>query len=164
MVAATFVHGDWMHVIGNLWFLWVFGRSVEIEIGTFRYVAAFAFLGIPGFAVHWAFFSSEAVPVVGASGAISLLMGAYLVLFPGTSVRFLLVLGWVVRVLPVPAWIGLLSWAVLQIADMFWGNPGSTSIAYAAHFGGFATGALAGLIWRSVSPDPQLEAAKAQSS
>ena len=146
VLTAMFLHGGWLHLLGNLLFLFVFGNNVEDRLGRLRYLAFYLGCGYAatyGFAVMFAGSSS---PLVGASGAIAGVLGAYLVLFPRAKVWSLLTF---LFFLPVrlPAWLVLGSWFVLQyLYTRGAGLSEATGTAYLAHVIGFVVGAV--LVWR----------------
>ena len=154
-VTSMFLHGGWGHVIGNMWFFWVFGNNIEDSMGPRRFVAFYLLCGLIAAAAHIASQPSSAVPTVGASGAVSGIMGAYLVLYPRARVNLLFIFVFFFRVIPVPAWAALLWWfgwqliaalPALQSADM------SGGVAFAAHVGGF----VAGVVLIRLFADPAL--------
>jgi membrane associated rhomboid family serine protease len=143
LITSMFLHGSWMHLLGNMWFLWLFGNNIEDSMTRPRFVAFYLLCGLAAaFAQVMADPSSE-IPMVGASGAISGVMGAYLVLFPRVRVFTIVPLGFFIQTLALPAWMMLIYWAFLQIAG------GVTSIgaegggvAFWAHLGGFVAGVV----------------------
>jgi membrane associated rhomboid family serine protease len=143
LITSMFLHGSWMHLLGNMWFLWLFGNNIEDSMTRPRFVAFYLLCGLAAaFAQVMADPSSE-IPMVGASGAISGVMGAYLVLFPRVRVFTIVPLGFFLQTLALPAWMMLIYWAFLQIAG------GVTSIgaegggvAFWAHLGGFIAGVV----------------------
>ncbi len=141
-----FLHGGWAHVIGNMWFLWIFGGNVEDRLGAVRYFLFYVLAGFAAAAAQVAFAPGSAVPMVGASGAISGVLGAYLILFPTAWVWSLV--PWVVPVLPIPAVVFLVLWFVVQtlsgLGAMALGETGG--VAWWAHAGGFAAG-VAMIAW-----------------
>lgn len=141
-----FLHGGWAHLIGNMWFLWIFGGNVEDRLGTWRYLLFYLLAGFAAAAVQVAVDPGSAVPMVGASGAISGVLGAYLILFPTAWVWSLV--PWVVPVLPIPAVVFLVLWFVVQtlsgLGAMALGETGG--IAWWAHAGGFLAG-VAMIAW-----------------
>ena len=141
VVTSIFLHGSLWHIGGNLLFLWVFGNNVEDVMGRLAYPVFYLVGGIVGTLAHVALEPDSTVPVVGASGAIAAVMGAYLVLFPTARVRTLVFF----LLVDIPAAVLLLFWFVLQ----FFTDP-NDSVAWAAHVGGFAFGILAGLVVRAV--------------
>jgi len=140
LFTSVFLHGGWMHFLGNMWFLWIFGDNVEDHLGHGRYLLFYLIVGAAaGYAHVWLHPLSEA-PTIGASGAISGVMGAYLVLHPWARIRTLFTLGFFFRVVHVPALFFLGLWFVLQLA----GNALSgmeSGVAFGAHLGGFVVGA-----------------------
>lgn len=150
-ITASFLHGDVFHLLGNCLFLWVFGRSLERLFGLPLFIVSFPFLGIVGFLVHWTLFPDSASPVIGASGAIATLMGAYLALFPAAKVQVVLVLGVAFKRIRLPAWTFLFYWAGLQILSLALGNR-EDHVAYAVHIGGFVAGAICAMIWKVSYP------------
>ena len=144
VVVSMFLHGSLLHIGGNMLFLWVFGNNVEDVMGRLAFVAFYLVGGVLGTLGHVALNPDSTVPVVGASGAIAAVMGAYLVLFPAAKVRT-----WIMPLLIVvldirAAWL-LMIWFVLQ----FFTDP-NEGVAWAAHVAGFVFGILAGLVVRAV--------------
>jgi membrane associated rhomboid family serine protease len=163
-ITATFLHGGWLHLIFNMWFLWLAGTILEDLWGRIIYPIFFLATGALAWAVHGAVYPHSIVPALGASGAIAGLMGAFLARFPKTRIR----LGWVlwVRIVKfyVPAYIVLPAWLFIQV---FWGMLARAlgtegGIAYWAHIGGFAFGALGVFILKTTglehSADKAIEA------
>lgn len=163
-ITATFLHGGWLHLIFNMWFLWLAGTILEDLWGRAIYPIFFLVAGALAWAVQGAVYPHSIVPALGASGAIAGLMGAFLARFPTTKIR----LGWliIVRVVKfnVPAYVILPLWLVIQV---FWGLLSRTTgveagIAYWAHIGGFAFGALGAFLLRTTgiehSADQAIEA------
>lgn len=141
-LTSMFLHGSWWHVIGNMWFLFIFGDNVEDRLGHFRYLLSYLLCGLAGTATHFLFNVHSQVPVVGASGAIAGVLGAYFLLFP--AARVLTWFGFFV--LWLPAWLVLGYWFVLQFLSGAAGQisypRGGGGIAVWAHVGGFLTGML----------------------
>lgn len=142
-LTSMFMHGGWFHIIGNMWFLWVFGDNVEDAMGAGRFVVFYLVCGLAAAAAQIMADPASAIPMVGASGAIGGVMGAYARLFPTTHVHTLIFLGFYITIIAVPAWVMLGYWFLLQLLG---GLPalgeGSGGVAFWAHIGGF----LAGLI------------------
>lgn len=146
-ITSMFLHGSWSHIIGNSLFLWVFGNNIEDSMGPWRFLAFYLICGLMAVAVHIATEPASPVPTVGASGAISGIMGAYLVLYPRARVNILFFFLIFIRVLPVPAWAALLWWFGWQVVA---GLPQLSSmrpdvsggVAVWAHIGGFVAGVL----------------------
>lgn len=160
-VTACFLHGGWLHLIFNMWFLWLSGTVLEDLWGRIVYPIFYLLTGVLANAVHGAVFPHSLVPVLGASGAIAGLMGAFLARFPKTKIR----LGWlfIIKVFKfnVPAFIILPMWLGIQL---FWGvlfrSLGAEGgIAYWAHIGGFAFGALGAVLLRATGIEQSADAA-----
>lgn len=131
--SSMFMHGGLAHILGNMWFLWVFGDNIEDRLGHFRFLVFYLLGGVAAALAQGLVFASADVPMVGASGAISAVLGAYIMLFPRATVLSLV--GWIP--LPVPAFIYLGYWALIQLLQSFAGVEG---IAFWAHIGGFIFG------------------------
>jgi membrane associated rhomboid family serine protease len=142
-ITSMFLHGGWLHLLGNMWFLWVFGNNVEDSMGHVRFLAFYLLTGLAAAAAQIGVNPSSAVPMVGASGAVSGVMGAYIVLYPRVRVHLLLVLVFYVTRITVPAWFMLGYWFLLQLLG---GIPAlereGGGIAFWAHAGGFVAGML----------------------
>jgi membrane associated rhomboid family serine protease len=140
--ASMFMHGGWMHVIGNMWFLWIFGNNVEDQMGKARFVFFYLLCGMGAAAAQVFLEPNSTLPMVGASGAIAGVLGAYLVLFPGSRVLCATYM-FVLTTFELPAWVVLGIWFVIQFFSGL-GALGSKTggVAYAAHVGGFALGWL----------------------
>lgn len=144
LVTSMFLHGSWLHLIGNMWFLWLFGNNIEDSMTRPRFVLFYLITGLAAALAQVAANPASAVPMVGASGAISGVMGAYLVLFPRVKVYTLVFLGFFITWVSLPAWVMLVYWTVLQVGG------GLTSaiadqeggVAFWAHLGGFAAGVV----------------------
>jgi membrane associated rhomboid family serine protease len=138
---SMFLHGSWMHLIGNMWFLWLFGNNVEDAMTRPRFFAFYLLCGIAAAMLQVVAEPSSPVPMVGASGAISGVMGAYLVLFPRVRVFCLVTLGFYWTTIAVPAWAMLIYWAAIQFfggLSRVGGEGGG--VAFWAHVGGFVAG------------------------
>jgi membrane associated rhomboid family serine protease len=151
LLTSVFLHQDIFHLAGNCLFLWAFGRSLERLFGTPLFLVTFPFLGIDGLLVHWSLFPASEAAVIGASGAIATLMGAYLTLFPSARMRMLLFLGIAYKRFQVPAWLFILYWSALQVLSLMFGG-GEDHVAYAVHIGGFAVGVLSAMVWKVSYP------------
>lgn len=136
---SMFLHGSWGHILGNMWFLWIFGNNVEDSMGRFRFIVFYLLAGV-GAALAQVFASpTSIVPMVGASGAISGVMGAYVILYPRVRVFTLVPLGFFFTTIALPAWVMLGYWMLLQLLGSFGGV--ETGVAFMAHIGGFVVGA-----------------------
>jgi membrane associated rhomboid family serine protease len=141
---SMFLHGSWMHLIGNMWFLWLFGNNIEDSMTRPRFLVFYLLCGLAAALLQvWAQPNSN-IPMVGASGAISGVMGAYLVLFPRVRVYTFVPLFIIMTSVALPAWVMLGYWAALQLV----GGLGSLAqlerggVAFFAHVGGFVTGLI----------------------
>jgi len=143
VLSSMFLHGGWFHIIGNMWFLWVFGNNVEDSMGHGRYVGFYLLCGVLAALAQIFASPNSPVPMVGASGAISGIMGGYLVLYPRVRVHTLVFLGFFVTTVAVPAYFMLLYWAFLQFVSSVFsvGAAGEGGVAFMAHLGGFVAGA-----------------------
>lgn len=136
-----FLHAGWLHLLGNMWFLWIFGRRVEEAVGGVAYLGFYLVCGALAGLCHAYFASRSLVPLVGASGAISGVLGAYLILFPRARIMTLTPIVIFIRILAVPASIFLLIWIALQVvAEALTPARQTTGVAYFAHLGGFLSG------------------------
>lgn len=139
-----FLHGSWMHLLGNMWFLWLFGNNIEDSMSRPRFVAFYLLCGLAAAALQVAADPSSAIPMVGASGAISGVMGAYLILFPRVRVFTLVPLGFFITNVALPAWVMLIYWMVLQFVGGLStiAAEGEGGVAFWAHIGGFVAGVV----------------------
>jgi membrane associated rhomboid family serine protease len=144
---SMFMHGGWVHLGGNMLYLWIFGDNVEDRFGRLKFLVFYLLCGIAATFAQMAFNSGSNVPNLGASGAIAGALGAYILLFPGARVRVLMGRS----VVPVPALVVIGLWIVLQFVSGI-GSIGNTAdtggIAYMAHIGGFAAGFVLTLLFR----------------
>jgi len=143
VITSMFLHGSWMHLIGNMWFLWLFGNNVEDSMGHLRYVIFYLLCGIGAALAQVAANPASGIPMVGASGAISGVMGAYLVLYPRVRVYVLVFLGFFFTTITLPAWTMLLYWFALQFVSGLAGLVAAEEgggVAFLAHAGGFVAG------------------------
>ncbi|HUE77062.1 MAG TPA: rhomboid family intramembrane serine protease [Longimicrobiales bacterium] len=142
LLTSMFLHGGWMHLIGNLWFLWIFGNNIEDSMGRFRFLLFYLLTGLAAAGAHIFSTPGSAIPTVGASGAISGIMGAYLVLYPRVRVHTLFIFIVFIKVIPLPAWVMLLYWFAIQILLGTGTGADAAGVAFWAHIGGFAAGAV----------------------
>ena len=154
-VTHMFLHGGWLHLIGNMWFLWIFGGNVEDSMGHGRFIAFYLLCGLAAAAAQIYVNPRSGVPMVGASGAIGGVMGAYILLYPWVQVKMLLFLGFIWKTFTISAVWMLGYWFVVQLV----GGVGAIGahgggVAFWAHVGGFVAGALLVLVFR----DPELVA------
>lgn len=141
---SMFLHGSWMHLIGNMWFLWLFGNNIEDSMSRSRFVVFYLVCGIAAALGQVYAEPDSIIPMVGASGAISGVMGAYLVLYPRVRVFTLVPLGFFITTMALPAWVMLVYWAGLQVFGGFASavSPQSGGVAFWAHLGGFVAGVV----------------------
>ncbi|OLD66565.1 MAG: rhomboid family intramembrane serine protease [Gemmatimonadetes bacterium 13_1_20CM_66_74] len=142
VATSMFLHAGWLHIIGNMWFLWVFGNNIEDSMGHARFVAFYLLCGVAAALAQMVSDPRSAVPMVGASGAISGVMGAYILLYPRVRVHTIVWLGFFVTTVALPAYVILGYWFVYQL---LLGTVGSLSrmeggTAFWAHVGGFVAG------------------------
>ena len=142
VISSMFLHGSWMHLIGNMWFLWLFGNNIEDSMTRARFVAFYLLAGLGAGLAQVLADPSSGVPMVGASGAISGVMGAYLVLFPRVRVFTLVPLGFFLTSFALPAWAMLIYWFALQFIGGVTSVAAEQSggVAFWAHLGGFVAG------------------------
>ena len=143
--SAMFIHGGWLHILGNILFLWIFGDNVEDRLGHLRYLLFYLASGLAATAAHVAVNADDVIPSVGASGAIAGVMGAYLVMYPRARVAVIIPLFWILGATYVPAVVLIGMWFLLQVfsgvAALGYATGGSEGVAWWAHVGGFAFGA-----------------------
>ena len=147
LFTSMFLHGGWMHLIGNMWFLWIYGDNVEDVLGRGKYVAFYLACGVLAALVHLFFNLGSRIPTVGASGAIAGVMGAYVVVYPHARITTLLPIIIFFTTVELPAWLILIYWFVIQIFSGVGNLANSTGVqqggvAWMAHVGGFLAGAL----------------------
>jgi len=139
LLSAMFMHGSWMHILGNMLYLWIFGDQIEDLLGRAKFLFFYLACGLGAGFAQIAFQPDSVIPCLGASGAIAGVLGAYLIKYPGNRVRVLM--GRMVT--PMPAWVVLGLWIVLQIFSQVATPAGQASgVAYMAHIGGFAVGVV----------------------
>lgn len=144
ILTAMFMHGGWMHIIGNMVFLWAFGPEIEDAMGPLRYLAFYLLGGLAASLAQIAAMSSSTVPNLGASGAIAAVMGAFLITYPRDRIRTLLLLGWFVTVTVIPAAVLIGIWFLIQLFSQVGSvvEAQAGGVAYMAHVGGFIFGAV----------------------
>jgi len=164
LITSQFVHGGFLHVAGNMLFLWIFGNNVEDRLGHFKYLLFYLACGVLAALTQWYFSESSGIPSLGASGAIAGVMGAYILRFPTAEIATLIPLGFFFPVVRIPAFYFLGFWFIQQAfygvasleapANIGMENGG---IAYWAHAGGFVFGAILGPLLGLLEPDSQEE-------
>jgi len=140
IVTSMFLHGGWMHLIGNMLYLWIFGNNVEDAMGHVRFVLFYLLCGIAAVLAQALPNTDSTVPMIGASGAISGVLGAYLLLYPHARVLVLIPLGFYSRLVHLPAMAVLGFWFVLQLISSAFSDPRGGGVAFSAHIGGFIAG------------------------
>jgi membrane associated rhomboid family serine protease len=153
--SSMFLHGGWMHLIGNMLFLWVFADNIEATIGNFRFLIFYLLGGLAAHAAHIYFNAYSEIPTVGASGAISAVMGAYLVMFPTSRIRVL----FLIFTFRISAFVFLGVWIwqqwVAGSASLDVNTAETAGVAWWAHIGGFVFGLIAGVYYRIAFPKPK---------
>ncbi len=139
--SSMFLHGSWMHLIGNMAYLWIFGNNIEDYLGHTKFLIFYLFCGTCATLIHVFSDYNSTIPVVGASGAISGILGAYLILYPRAKVRLLVWFG-IVTILRVRASIVLIFWFIYQFLSVLNSNNEGGGVAWWAHIGGFVAGIL----------------------
>jgi len=140
---SMFLHGGWLHLAGNMWFLWIFGDNVEDMLGSIRFVFFYLFCGLAAGFTHFILDPSSSVPTIGASGAIAGVLGGYMLLFPGARVLTLVPLGFFLRVMEIPAAVMIGLWFVIQLASgVLTQGMEQGGVAWWAHVGGFVAGLI----------------------
>jgi membrane associated rhomboid family serine protease len=142
---SMFLHGSWMHLLGNMWFMWIFGNNIEDSMGHGRFVLFYLVCGVAAALLQVVFSPASGIPMVGASGAISGVMGAYLVLYPRVRVFAMVPIGIIPVSIALPAWTMLLYWAGIQFVSGLFGllaEEGRGGVAFWAHVGGFVAGVV----------------------
>jgi len=149
LFTSMFLHGGWFHLIGNMWFLWIFGNNVEDSMGHLRFVVFYLLCGLAAAGLQIVANPASGVPMVGASGAIGGVMGAYILLYPRVNVHLLVFLGFFVTTVAVPAVFMLGYWFLIQVIGG-WASLGAEGggVAFWAHVGGFVAGVVLVPIFR----------------
>ncbi|MDD5568843.1 MAG: rhomboid family intramembrane serine protease [Candidatus Pacebacteria bacterium] len=137
---AMFLHADLLHLLGNMLFLWVFGENLESRIGPVRFFIFYLVCGFIAALVYALMSGASNIPVVGASGAISGILGGYLVLFPGNKIKSIVPLIIIWTLISIPALIFIIIWFLYQFVSLYFSN--GSLVAYSAHVGGFLAGAI----------------------
>jgi membrane associated rhomboid family serine protease len=153
LLTSIFLHGGWLHLLGNMWFLWIFGDNIEDILGHSRYLLFYLLCGVAATMVHAFFNIDSRVPTVGASGAIAGVMGAYVVKFPHSRITTLVPVFVFLTTMEIPAYLMLLYWFVIQ----FFSGVGSVGhshlseggVAWFAHVGGFLAGVVLILLMKT---------------
>ena len=149
-ITSMFMHGGWMHIVGNMWFMWIFGGNVEDAMGSVRFFFFYLLCGLAASALQVAANPGSPIPMVGASGAIGGVMGAYVLLYPRVHVHMLFILVIYVTTFAVPAYLMLGYWFLVQVLSgvSTYGNEGG-GVAFWAHIGGFVAGGILMYVFRN---------------
>ena len=142
LFTSMFMHGGFMHLAGNMLYLWIFGDNIEGALGHFRFILFYFLCGIAAAFTQILSAPDSAIPMIGASGAVSGVLGAYLIFYPHARIRTFVFLGIFITFLRLPAVLLLGFWILGQVISAFISNPGSPGVAWFAHLGGFFTGML----------------------
>jgi membrane associated rhomboid family serine protease len=148
LITSMFLHGGFFHFVGNMLYLWIFGDNIEDAFGHVGYPLVYVTAGLLGSGLHILFSPGSTSPTIGASGAISGVMGAYFVLYPRARVLTVIPIFFFLRMLYLPAGLLLGFWILFQVLNGCGSAPGTGGVAYFAHIGGFAAGILFGLLVR----------------
>ena len=138
---SMFMHGGLFHIAGNMLYLWIFGNNIEDKLGPIRFIIFYLFCGIIAAYSHAITEPSSNIPMIGASGAVSGILGAYVLLFPKAKVHTLIFLGFFIQVVRIPALFVIGFWAIIQLINVI--IIGTAGVAWFAHIGGFLIGILA---------------------
>jgi membrane associated rhomboid family serine protease len=140
VVTSMFLHGGWMHLAGNMLYLWIFGDNVEDRMGHLRFLVFYLVCGVAAVFAQALPAPEARIPMVGASGAISGVLGAYLLMFPHARVLVLVPIGFILKVVRLPAVWVLGLWFVIQLVSSLLAPPDEGGVAFRAHLGGFVAG------------------------
>lgn len=140
LFTSMFLHGGWLHISGNMLYLWIFGNNVEDATGRVRFIVFYLLCGLFAAYAHAFMNRSSLTPMIGASGAISGVLGAYLLLYPRARVVTLVIFGFYIRTVEVPAMIVLGLWFVLQFLNVLVSSSSGGGVAWHAHVAGFVAG------------------------
>lgn len=155
LLISMFIHGGWLHIIGNMLYLWIFGNNIEDRFGHAKFLAIYLIWGVVAGLTQVLIGPNERTPAVGASGAIAGVLGAYLVIFPRARVDTLLTIGIFFTAIQLPAILVIGQWIVIQFFNGFLSlgaSAGQEGVAYFAHIGGAVAGIVVGLVYRALGP------------
>ena len=147
---SMFMHGGLFHLVMNMLYFWIFGNNIEERLGHVRFIVFYIFCGFVAVFSHALLSPESDVPMIGASGAVSGMLGAYILLFPMARVRTLVFLGFYITVIKIPALIVIGFWAIIQVVSALisQGNEAQGGIAFFAHVGGFVAGLFTIKLWQ----------------
>ena len=149
VITSMFLHGGFMHLAGNMLYLWIFGNNIEDCMGHVKFVVFYLLCGIAAAYAQVLFNPDSTIPMVGASGAISGVLGAYLMVYPKAHVLVLIPLGFIMQTIRLPAVAVLSIWFAIQIFSSLNAEPGTPGVAWYAHIGGFIAGCVLILLFKS---------------
>ena len=160
LLTAMFMHAGWLHIVGNMVFLWAFGPEIEDAMGRTRYVVFYLLCGLAASVAQIVAMPDSTVPNLGASGAIAGVMGAFLITYPRDQIRTLIFFGWFARITVIPAAILIGLWFVVQLFSQLgtMADVQTGGVAYMAHVGGFVFGAVAGRLFETDRGVPDWDA------
>lgn len=144
-LTSMFLHGNWLHIISNMWVLWIFGDNIEDRLGHFKYTLFYFLSGLSAMLCHYIFSPSSTIPAIGASGAVAGVMGAYFILFPHSRILTFIPVIFIPALIHIPAVVYLLLWFLMQLYNGALGSiigGGRSGTAWWAHVGGFLSGIL----------------------
>ena len=144
-VTSIFLHGGFFHILSNMWFLWIFGDNVEAHLGRIKYIFLYMVAGLVGNIFQFLLMPDSNIPMLGASGAVSGILGSYMVLFPYSRIKTILLLFFFVSITEIPAMVYIFYWFIIQLFSGIASLPISFAtggIAFWAHVGGFVTGLI----------------------
>ena len=154
LVTAMFMHAGWLHIVGNMVFLWAFGPEIEEAMGRPRYLAFYLLSGLAASVAQIAAMPGSTVPNLGASGAIAGVMGAFLITYPRDQIRTLILFGWFTRITVIPAALLIGLWFFIQLVSQVgaMADVQTGGVAYVAHVGGFIFGAVTARLFEGFQP------------
>ena len=147
---SMFMHGGLFHLVWNMLYFWIFGNNIEERLGHVRFIVFYLFCGVVAAFSHALLSPGSTVPMIGASGAIAGMLGAYILLFPMAKIHTIVFLGFYITVIKIPALIVIGFWAIIQVVSgiISQGNAGQGGIAFFAHVGGFVAGLVTIKLWQ----------------
>ena len=140
--SSMFLHGSFLHLAGNMLFLWIYGNNIEDSMGTFKFIIFYLICGIAAASLQASITPNSNVPMIGASGAVSGVLSAYFLLFPKARVATLIILFFFITVIKIPAGILIAIWFFTQLLNAYQTDPNAPGVAWYAHIGGFIMGAF----------------------
>jgi membrane associated rhomboid family serine protease len=154
IVTSMFMHAGWIHIVGNMVFLWAFGPEIEEAMGRPRYLAFYLLSGLAASVAQIAAMPGSTVPNLGASGAIAGVMGAFLITYPRDQIRTLILFGWFTRITVIPAALLIGLWFLIQLVSQIgaMADVQTGGVAYVAHVGGFIFGAVTARLFEGFQP------------